>query len=399
MKSVERPFHFLTFIGRTRISQTGVMLLICVFLGSLAACSGPSKEPESGKGAPSTVSGLGNTVVSPAMEKINSTAPTPPVSVMASNISLPPHINEEKTPPQSKQQDSKQVVAAIVNGEAIYEKELDEAMSDDLFEEALKSAKAEKLESLIAVAAMRQFLKKQGIEVSEQEVDADIAKQRANPPSAGCPCCRYQSLEQYMQINHVTMAELRNMSRNELGFQKYLEILWKRDYPTHQDLTHLLNSRRTEFSAQYAKAYHIFFNTVQDPRYAQNPEAVTKKKQEVANKAWQRLQKGEKFAAVAKSMSEDAMSAKESGELGCVQKDMFGKEFDRALFSLKIGAYSKPVESQWGVHVIKRGEIREQDILAVLKGEFKDAKADETLHKVQKEAKIERLGEWAKMIQ
>lgn len=378
-------FHTFALPVRNCSAQSKAILLVGMLLGILSACSGPSKRPESGQKAPSTASELGADTVFPTMEKIDSKPVDPSFTATPS-----------PTPLQKNRRDSEQKVAAKVNGEAIYEKDLDAGMPDDLYQEALISAKAEKLDLLISLAVMSQFLKKEGIEVREEDIDSDIARQRANPPSAGCPCCRYESLDQYMQMNHITMSDLRGMSRSDLGFQKYLEALWTETYPTQLDVTRLLDSRRVDFAARNAKAYHIFLNTAQDPRTAITPEVVKKEKMDLAKKAWERLQKGEAFGDVAKNMSEDAISAPNGGELGCVQKDVFGKEFDQALFSLKSGDYGKPTESQWGVHIIKRGEILDQDILSALKSEFKDAKTAESIQQIHKQAKIERYGEWAK---
>jgi len=72
-----------------------------------------------------------------------------------------------------------------------------------------------------------------------------------------------------------------------------------------------------------------------------------------ANKAKSRLDGGEDFATVAKSVSTDSASAPAGGELGCFGKDnQLVPEFAQAMFSQPVGVVGAPVKSQFGYHVI-----------------------------------------------
>jgi len=285
--------------------------------------------------------------------------------------------------------DSRKVVVTV-NGEPIYEDELNTGLPQDAFKETLDAARDIRLERFTDMLVMQQFLKSQNIEVAQSEIDEDIASLKRNPPSAGCPCCRYESLDKYMQINYVTPVELVRQSRNRIGFQKCLEVQWQKAYPTPQARAELLKTKRSELEAKYAKAYHIFFNAAQDPDTKRDADAVLKKKRKLADEAWNRLQRGETFEAVAKVMSEDKMSAGEGGFLGHVSKGTFGKAFSDALFQMAPGTYSKPVASPWGYHIIRREPLTDEDILAILKEDYLGEKASETLNKINSEAKIER---------
>jgi parvulin-like peptidyl-prolyl isomerase len=68
-----------------------------------------------------------------------------------------------------------------------------------------------------------------------------------------------------------------------------------------------------------------------------------------------RLDKGEKFGAIAKSVSL-CPSAKNSGDIGTFTRGKMVKEFEKAAFALEKGQTSCPVKTQFGYHIIKRLE-------------------------------------------
>jgi parvulin-like peptidyl-prolyl isomerase len=68
-----------------------------------------------------------------------------------------------------------------------------------------------------------------------------------------------------------------------------------------------------------------------------------------------RLEKGEKFGAIAKNVSL-CPSAKNGGDLGTFTRGKMVKEFEKAAFALEKGQTSGPVKTQFGYHIIKRVE-------------------------------------------
>lgn len=69
------------------------------------------------------------------------------------------------------------------------------------------------------------------------------------------------------------------------------------------------------------------------------------------------------FAALAKTHSQDPGSAAKGGELGAFPRGSMVKSFDDAVFSMKPGEISQPVESEFGFHIIRvtainAGQIR-----------------------------------------
>jgi peptidyl-prolyl cis-trans isomerase D len=88
-----------------------------------------------------------------------------------------------------------------------------------------------------------------------------------------------------------------------------------------------------------------------------------------------------KFAELAKKYSQDPGSAAKGGDLGAFSRGSMVKAFDDAVFSMKPGEISQPVESEYGYHVIR--------VTAVNPGQmrsFGEARAE-----IEKELKKQRV--------
>ena len=70
---------------------------------------------------------------------------------------------------------------------------------------------------------------------------------------------------------------------------------------------------------------------------------------------------------------------------------MFGDDVEKAFEALKPGAYSQPVESPWGFHIVRRELLNGQDIVDILRSEYEGTKTREIYDSIQKAAKIERF--------
>ena len=81
-----------------------------------------------------------------------------------------------------------------------------------------------------------------------------------------------------------------------------------------------------------------------------------------AEAAYARLQAGEDFASLAKELSDDSGSASQGGELGFAAAGTYADEFETALDQLSVGEVTRPVETNFGFHLIKLLEIREARI-------------------------------------
>jgi peptidyl-prolyl cis-trans isomerase SurA len=75
-----------------------------------------------------------------------------------------------------------------------------------------------------------------------------------------------------------------------------------------------------------------------------------------------RIVNGEDFAALAQANSVDTRSASRGGELGWVNPGDLVPQFEKAMDALPVGGLSEPVQSQFGWHLIKVEERRQQDV-------------------------------------
>ncbi len=91
--------------------------------------------------------------------------------------------------------------------------------------------------------------------------------------------------------------------------------------------------------------------------------AGNKKEDEAAaekriNEVYEKLQKGEDFAALAASHSDDAGSSAQGGDIGILEIGTLDAAFEQAAQQLAKGEYSKPVRTAFGFHIIKMVDIK-----------------------------------------
>ncbi|MBE0695209.1 MAG: peptidylprolyl isomerase [Aquamicrobium sp.] len=85
------------------------------------------------------------------------------------------------------------------------------------------------------------------------------------------------------------------------------------------------------------------------------------KTKEEAEAIIKRLDAGESFEDIAKEVSTDPGSGANGGDLGWFGPGQMVPEFEQAAFALEVGAHSKePVQSQFGWHIIKVEDKRQQ---------------------------------------
>jgi peptidyl-prolyl cis-trans isomerase C len=175
-------------------------------------------------------------------------------------------------------------------------------------------------------------------------------------------------------------AYLLELSRLNVLEQAVQDKYLKDRKPTEQELRAEYESQLSSMPKTEYHARHILVAT-----------------QPFAQKIIERLDKGEKFEALAKSESMDS-SKSNGGDLGWFTPNRMVPEFSGALIALKPGEYThKPVQTQYGWHVIQLLETREvqpppfdqvrQRLEQVVQAKKFRQYTDELMHN----AKIERL--------
>ncbi len=74
-----------------------------------------------------------------------------------------------------------------------------------------------------------------------------------------------------------------------------------------------------------------------------------------------RMEQGEDFSQIARSNSEDMISALEGGDLGWRSPGELVPQFEKAMNELKIGEIGNPFQSQFGWHIVKVNDRRDFD--------------------------------------
>jgi peptidyl-prolyl cis-trans isomerase C len=112
-----------------------------------------------------------------------------------------------------------------------------------------------------------------------------------------------------------------------------------------------------------------------------------------AKEVAERLKKGEDFAAIAKEKSKDTNA--EGGDLGFFTRGQMLKPFEDAAFALDVGQISEPVQTQFGWHIIKVEEKRDQplptfdQVKEAIIAQLVQQKAQEVVTGLRNAAKIE----------
>ncbi|MFN7992487.1 MAG: peptidylprolyl isomerase [Bryobacteraceae bacterium] len=253
-------------------------------------------------------------------------------------------------------------VAATVNNRAITYTELEKTYQQsqlstpgqDSSPEQTSAQKLELLRSLIDDEIMLQRSEKQGLMASDAEVETKLTEVKA-------PYTKEQ-FEQQLKTSKMSLDDLKSKIRRQLSIQKLIN----KDITSHisisdSDVTNFYNTNKANFNLPEPRVHmaQILVTPQPDPNVrnlknskAQNESEASRKIKEIE----QRLQRGEDFAMVAQSYSEDPNSAANGGDLGFIPESTLEKanaELRRMVMSLAPGAISPIVHTQEGYRIFK----------------------------------------------
>lgn len=131
------------------------------------------------------------------------------------------------------------------------------------------------------------------------------------------------------------------------------EVVWRLREKVIQVDTALDDARlkamlEKEGTGLQVKARHVLLRLPADATPAQR-DSVMKLAQDIRKRA----QAGEDFAALAKRYSQEPGASQSGGDLGYFTKGQMVAPFENAAFALKPGQISEPVETPFGIHIIK----------------------------------------------
>lgn len=117
---------------------------------------------------------------------------------------------------------------------------------------------------------------------------------------------------------------------------------------TPEEIQKFYDEHKAQFSeADAVTVRHIFFAIPQGVDGQQAGQILSEK----AKKAYTRLQGGESFESVARSMSEGPDAA-QGGALGTLKRGEMRPELEQIAFSMHEGQFSQPVQSPYGLHIL-----------------------------------------------
>ncbi|EON94098.1 PpiC-type peptidyl-prolyl cis-trans isomerase [Marinobacter lipolyticus SM19] len=128
-----------------------------------------------------------------------------------------------------------------------------------------------------------------------------------------------------------------------------LEALAETVEVSDEELKAYYEERASELASEERRAAHILIESGDDAS-------------ETVSTIQDRLESGEAFADLAEEFSVDTMSASEGGELGFAGRGIYDEAFEETLFALEEGEVSEPVETGFGIHLIKLLDVRKADV-------------------------------------
>lgn len=285
-----------------------------------------------------------------------------------------------------KQENDPNKVLATVNGENVTQGEVDQIFSkysNQIDPSQVPVITRQLLDGLINQKLVMQFVKNNKLEVSKEDVDAEVNKMReeikSDPNNGG------QTLEQVLESHGATVEDYKKSLGLDIAIERHLS----KDLDDKK-LKEYFEQNKAVFDGSEVKASHILVDT----RQLKTDEERTQAKEKI-NKALAEIKGGKDFAEAAKQYS-DCPSAKNGGDLGFFKrKGKMVEQFAAAAFALKEGQVSEPVKTNFGYHIIKATEIKKgndvkfDDIKQAVKQDIMEDRGRNLISDIRKDAKIE----------
>mgnify|MGYP001438227415 CR=1 FL=1 len=254
-------------------------------------------------------------------------------------------------------------VLAVVNGVEIKESQVRQQMMDEYGVQLQKMAAqapelAAQQEKRIMQNMMNQMVMmhlldaevaKAGIQVTEEELTAEMTKQLAVAESP-------QTIDQFKQMIEAQGGNFEAMKARMGKQMGYLKLLKAKDpnglTVTEAEAQKYYDENPDEFKIpERVRASHILVATEPTDPNA-DPNQVKAQARAKAEGLLKQVKDGADFATVAKENSA-CPSAAQGGDLGTFGRGNMVPPFEEAAFGLKVGEISDLVETQFGFHIIK----------------------------------------------
>ncbi|MDO9555576.1 MAG: peptidylprolyl isomerase [Atribacterota bacterium] len=228
---------------------------------------------------------------------------------------------------------SDQLQSAFLNAISRY----DDKTLSSLDQSAIVSFKKNILDQLINYELFYQQAQKEKIKISNDDINLEIDKIKDNFSSP-------EEFDEALKANNITLVRLKEDIKRQLMINSILEETRNQISITDEELLEYYNENKESFlEPEQVHARHILVET-----------------EEEANNLLLQLKEGlTDFAELAKEKS-IGPSAPSGGDLGFFARGQMVKEFEEAAFSLESGEISDVVQTEFGYHIIKCEEKKEE---------------------------------------
>jgi parvulin-like peptidyl-prolyl isomerase len=215
---------------------------------------------------------------------------------------------------------------------------------EDLSPIELAQARLRMLEWLINNEVLVQLALREGIQVSDAEVDQDIRNLFAEAPD--------RNFRERMKEFGVTDEEFRLERRQAILIRKLkARVVLQVPAATDSEIIAFFNQNRSHFKIERGVALGIIAVDPAESGVRNDAVGVVQARAKIAHIA-ERLKFGEDFGVLAFQMSEDAPTAQNNGETGFISentlKETFGAALATRFMDMKVGDVTEPIPGASG---------------------------------------------------
>jgi len=209
---------------------------------------------------------------------------------------------------------------AVVNGRAI--------TREQLYDEMYGRIGPETLQQMIDRILVLEEARRQGVEVTQQEIGAEINRMVAE---------QYSSEQEFLQA-----LSYYGMTREQL------EKEWEVYLAARKVLLPRIQVSEEEVQSYFRENRHEF-----DEEESVRLRQIVVGTEDEARKVLAELKAGADFATLARERSIDAATREEGGDLGVVHRGELVPELEEVAFALKVGELSDPIQGFDGFYIVQ----------------------------------------------
>jgi peptidyl-prolyl cis-trans isomerase C len=246
-------------------------------------------------------------------------------------------------------------VAVTVNGVDINESRIEAQLKPQLakvgaqlpstFVEQYKNQLRQQiLEELIVTQLLDGKVKENNIIVTEEEVLLHLEKAAAQQNLS------LSDIKEMMEARGQSFDEAKQRIKKGMTYQKLMEAQWAGKINVTEDDAKKYYSENAKQLEQVRASHILITPAASDPNA--DPNQAKAKAKAKAEDLLKQIKDGADFAELAKTNS-DCPSSKQGGDLNFFGRGQMAPAFEEAAFALKTGQVSDVVETQFGYHIIK----------------------------------------------